>query len=242
MRLKIFIVFSLLNIACSAYGQIYIGITSDFGNRVSMNPKPPTSLLKSPIAPSGSLILLKQEQLKNNWFLQYSVGVGMLGYIMKFSSDFDTLHIYTGETAYIKELNYYLLYLNGHLSVGKQFCLGNKNITVSVGGGGTHQWDTESSSSLYVCDDASCSSDTKTFEYVLRQTSKLKFFAEASAQTNINSRFIIGMKYRYHFSPCLEGTYNFYHTKEATSGSLALSQRALSIFFLIRIGKNVPTR
>ena len=218
--------------------QTYIGISADFGNRAKYNPK--VSELRSPAAPSGSLVLLKLEEIRSGWYVQYGAGVGSLGFRID-ASEADTLH--SDPEFYDRYFNYTLVYLNGHLAFGKDFTVITKKISVFLGGGATYYSDMFENN---IRDGVSVrygNSFEKVFEYEMVLTDNgVKGFTEFSIQTSLNPRMLIGVMYRYHFNPALKGTYNFYHMKDPPSGLLSLTQRAFSILFLVRIGKKNPVR
>jgi hypothetical protein len=226
----------LLTITSNVGAQMYIGITCDLGNRVKIYPNP-DALLKRPMTLSGSLIFYKREEIRNDWHLQYGAALGVLGYKIK-AREIDTLS--NDPDFYDPYSSYYTLYISGHFAFGKQFIIRTKNISVFLGGGITHYFDfldIQANSSSSVWDG---NSFEKVFEYEMSLANeKLKGFAEVSIQTKLNRRILMGLQYRYHFKPAVSGTYNFYHTEIPSNGTLSVTQRAISILFLIRIGKKL---
>lgn len=175
-------------IACNAYAQMYVGITGDFGNRVIASPKPNNKLLKSPVAASASFVFLNQNQLRKDWILQYGADLGVLGYIVKYQTDFDTLHTYTDGRVYFSEFHYYIFHINARLAAGKQVSIAGRKVRILIGAGATYQWHgfLQASSTFSVCEDASCSTEIKVFQYDLwRKDNALQFFTDASLQTSI---------------------------------------------------------
>lgn len=234
-RAIIIFLFSLMT--CNADAQLYVGITGDLGNRVKVEHNI-NAWIHHPTTFSGSITFYKKEHILNDWCLQYGVAVGVMGYRIK-ASEADTFandpHFYDIYSSYST------LYTSGHFSVGKQFTLHQHKVAVFLGGGATYYFDfieiqSGSSSGVWTG-----SSFETVFDYKMHLTpNKVKAFVEISLQTQLNARISVGMQYRYHFKPAATGTYNFYHTRESASGSLSLTQRALSLLFLIRLGKISP--
>lgn len=214
--------------------QTYLGISLDVGNQVAVHPNP-YELLKRPVAFSGSVVLYRNEEIRNNWHLQYGAALGVLGYRIKVR-EIDSLS--NDPDFYDPYSSYYTLYTSGHFAFGKQFTIKTKNISVFLGGGITHYFnflDIQTNSSTSVWDG---NSFEKVFEYeVSLPNKKPKGFTEVSVQTKLNRRILMCLQYRHHFSLALTGTYNFYHTQIPSNGTLSVTQSALSILFLIRIGK-----
>lgn len=226
---------SFLLISGDIFAQMYIGITGDFGNQVSMYPNLSANLLKSPITPSGSLTLINKEEIRNEWYLQYSGGIGTLGFGIKVLDQLDTISVSNGEHSYSADRNYNTIYVNTSLLFGKQFAFNKRYVAIFVGGGITYYWDSELRSRYFICNATTCD---LVFEYEMsRKDNKVKGFMEISVQRNLNSWMLIGLHYRHHFSPALKGTYNFYHMNDSPNGAFSLTQRALSILFLINIVK-----
>lgn len=235
--MRVIIILLFFWITCNAYAQFYVGFTGDLGNRVNVSPNP-NEWIKCPVTFSGSVTFYKKEDIVNDWCLQYGVAVGVMGYRIK-ASEADTLandpHFYDIYSSYST------LYTTGHFSVGKQFTFHQQNVAVFLGGGATYYFDfTEiqsgSSSGVWTG-----SSFETVFDYEMHlNQNKVKAFAEISLQTQLSARIHVGLQYRHHFKPAATGSYNFYHTREPASGSLSLTQRAISLLFLIRLGKIFP--
>jgi hypothetical protein len=208
--------------------QTYLGISLDAGNQVTIYPNP-DALLKRPIAFSGSIMLYRKEEIRNHWYLQYGVTIGSLGFRIK-AREIDTLR--NDPNFYDPYSSYSTLFVSGHFTMGKRFVISSKNISLYLGGGATHYF--------YFLDIPSEGSWAELFEYeMLLTNSRLKGFAEVSVQTDINPRISTGVLFRYHFKPALTGNYNFYNITEPLNGTLSLNQRAISILFLVKIGKKL---
>lgn len=223
--------FAVYLITANAFGQMYIGITGDYGNQVNINPNAEANL-KSKRSLSTSITFIKQNELRKNWLLQYGTAVGVLGYQINAQSN-DTLSTrYHSSTAFP---DYNTLYLNAHIAFGRQFNVKDKVLSLLVGGGATRYLSIyESGASGGI---RSSRSLETVFEYnMYGATDNLKGFMEIQLQAKLNRWLLLGLRYRHHFEPVLKGDYNFYHMKNRPSGTLSLTQRALSILFLVRIG------
>lgn len=228
----VFLLFITLNIfllTCpNVRAQTYLGVSLDAGNQVTVHPNP-DALLKRPIAFSGSIMLYRKEEIRNDWYLQYGATAGSLGFKIK-AREIDTLR--NDPDFYDPYASYSTLFVSGHFTIGKRFIINSKNISLYLGLGATHYF--------YFLDIPSKGSWAEVFEYEMMLTNnKLKGFAELSVQTDLNPRISIGVLLRYHFKPALTGTYNFYNTTEPLNGTLALTQRALSVLFLVKIEKKL---
>jgi hypothetical protein len=217
------------------FAQLYLGVTNDFGNRVSMQPDPGV-LLKSPNTPSASLKLVIKEKIGGNWYLQYGAAIGSLGYRLKILDQLDSASLRSGERSYFTQADFNTIYLNASLLVGKQISIKKKHVGLYLGGGITHYWEYSLQYTARACDANTCD---LTFKYDLRNADRSgKGFIEFSAQTDINKWLILGLRYKYHFNPALTGRYHFYHLSNPSSGTLSITQKELSLLFLVRI----PTR
>lgn len=225
MRLIAFL--SLLLTISNANAQVYIGITGDLGNQV--NPDPSSDLIKSPLTPSFSIKLLSEKEMQNNWWFYYGGVFGVLGYSFK-ALLYDTLPN-TVNSSYISFPSFNTFYFSGNFGIGKYFQLNRRFWAVNLGGGLTFY------TGLEEMGKAGSSPNVILFEYEMsRIDNKPKVFVEASIQTSITNRILIGFRYLHHFNPALEGSYNFSHAK--SNGQLTLTQRALSILFLVRVSRN----
>ncbi|MEO7990503.1 MAG: hypothetical protein ABI663_13240 [Chryseolinea sp.] len=234
VRLSFVVAFCLTTSITTA--QVYVGVTGDFGNQVSLSPQPSKSLIKSPITPSFSIALWKQEQIRNDWYMQYGLAVGLLGYRMKIRDNTDTLYLPTNDVTYSTFWDYITPYLSGQLVFGRSVLIGERNVFFFLGGGATIYGNSESSVSSSVSTPSGGWADD--YDYVLYGKEKnLKAFIETSIQTKINNRITMALLYQYHFKSALTGTYNFYNMKDPPSGTLSIAQRAISIVFMVRLGK-----
>jgi hypothetical protein len=229
MLLRVFPFLTLLLIIGNADAQTYIGITGDFGNQVS--PKPSSDLMKSPRTPSVSVKFLIQKQIQDHWQFQYGAAAGVLGYNFKILL-YDTLPGTNNNSSYVSFPSFTTFYLSGNFGIGRHFRFNRRYMFVNLGGGLTFY------TGLDEVGKAGSSPSVILFEYEMsRKDNKPKAFMEVSVQTNISSRILMGLRYLHHFNPALEGSYKFNHAR--SSGQLTLTQRALSILFLIKLGKKV---
>ena len=232
---KFIILFIMLLVKGAAFGQVYLGISADLGNKVAIHPDAGETL-KSPAFPSGRIRLLIQEELKNKWVLHYGVSAGILAYSIR-AAEADSLlndpEIYDSYTDAIT-------FIDGHMAFGRHFSIRQKIFTMLVGGGATYYSETfvMGASSVW-----SGNSWEDVFEYRMESgEQKVKGFAKISVQANITPRFRLGLEYTHHFTQVLNGTYAFYHMKNPPSGTLSLTPKAISLLFIVRISKKNPVR
>lgn len=217
-----------------ANAQLYIGFSSDLGNSLIITPNP-NSLLKSPLAPYGSLIFIKQEEINERWCLQYGGSIGILGYNL-YARQIDTLN--DDPSFYDRYPIYNTPFVNGHLSFGRIFEIKGKRVLVMAGGGASYFLDTFGVGSKGGTSTWNGTNFERIFEYDIGLINRrAKGFAEASLQMNLNKWCLIGVKFRSHFSTSLSGNYKFYHTTQDYSGRLAMTPRTFSLLFLVKISQ-----
>ncbi len=234
---RVIVILFLLLSPTKGLAQLYLGLGADFGNRLTIHPSA-DPYLKNPPSLSGSLYLTKNEELKNNWRIQYGLSTGILAYWLKVADQIDTTT--SGKYSYFPEFKYSTFYLGARLLVGKQIQIGKKQIAFYLGGGITYYLSFPNESSYSRCNGTTC--DDLLFEYqtdlVVNDFYKyehLKAFLEFQVDHNISSRIVVGMRYQYHFKPAIAGTYKFYQVNNAQEGEISLTQRQLSLFVLLRI-------
>jgi hypothetical protein len=164
-----------------------------------------------------------------------------MGTWLKVSEAADTLN--KNSSTYDPYYNYVAMFVNSNVDVGKKFVIGHFPIYVFIGGGATRYFQNEVLSSATTGNEmytttGSGNTSEKVFDYNLNLTkNKIKAFGELSIQTEIFRRIMIGIRYQYHFNPALTGTYNFYHSKNASNGTLSVPQRGISLVVMARLGK-----
>jgi hypothetical protein len=229
---------TLLLISTIGSAQTYLGITADVGNRVDYQPTTGQTYFQSANTVSGSITFLQQKGIRNNWFFQYGLAGGILGYNIKVLLK-DTLspHFTSPETF----VNYPNLYVSVPIAIGKQFLVKENKVTVFYGMGATYYINLYSEGDYGALGDMDISnySIEWLFDYeTFHSENKIVAFAELSTQVELNQRVTVGFMYRHHFKPFIEGTYNFYHVSEPSNGTLSVTQKNLSILFLVRLGKS----
>lgn len=211
--------------------QIYVGITGDLGNRVHYSPE--TSFFKRPLAPSASLILVVKEHFRNDFFLEYDFALSALGYIVK-PAEVDTITVNPG--MYFPDRNYNNLYVNVSLSFGKHFYIGQRKVSLTLGGGLAYFLDTFGDgviSTWYTWDG---SSFQKVFEYETHiDQPKLKGFAQISTHIDLSKSLVLGLRFIYQFNPAITGTYSFFQMSDPPNGNLKVAQRSINVVFLYKL-------
>lgn len=226
MNCRILFLMVAIFITYRADAQFYVGIAGNLGNRITNSPTNPDGLLKRPMAPSASLIVLKQNRITNEWCWAYGISFGSLVCYVKALSYDSVSGIQASPPMSFP--SYGTFYLSGNVKVGRHFQLDHRKVTVFLGGGLTvyRNWPEEGKFGK--------SPDVILFEYDMnRKDNKPKGFAEATIQTNITDRFVIGVRYLHHFNAALQGNYKFNQAK--SSGQLSVSQRSIGIVFLVRV-------
>jgi hypothetical protein len=216
----------------NSVGQTFLGLSADFGNQVKFSPRPEGVTLKSLIFVSGSLRFMRQEEMRNDWFLQYAIDAGIIGYVIKVNCA-DTL----GQSGIQNPPDFFFEYatLFGGLgiSIGKQFTFREKRLSVLVGGGVTGYYAASITGST-----GYFNSNIDVFTFHLEQKNRRpKGFVELGGQIRLNQLFLLGIRYSYHFNTVLEGTYAFGHINDPPFGRASLAQRALSAMIFLKIKK-----
>ena len=228
LRNKYFLKNSILACALSihlqAVAQLHIGLSANIGNSLSLTPDSPN--LKTPAAISGSLMLALEQKLKNDWFLQYGVDLGVLGYIIKYQ------YLDTTSAQYDHYIfgNYLSVYGNLGISGGKEVRIGSKKLMLGVGGGVSFyypNWVSVSSVGF---------SGNESFISVIDgPISTAQPFVRLIAQLKLNQKATVGLGYTHHFKSILEGTYEVTQTETLGSGEIALYPRELNLTFMYKI-------
>ena len=216
----------------NALSQKYLGLSANFGNQFNFNPT--SEGLKRPISASGNLFFLSQERIKNNWVVQSSARLGVLGYQLKILP-YDTLNNHNDPFSFFTYLTFY-----GGIEVllGKEIPINNKTLTISGGAGGTYYYCPFPRESLGVSKRLNDGSSADIFDAIIESNSKsLIGFTKLSALFELNSSLVIGLGYSYHFSPIMTGKYQFYHTKTPSSGDIRLNQNELSAVIMYKFSK-----
>jgi hypothetical protein len=228
------VVVLLFSFAC-VRAQPFVGISLDIGNPIKMDSKA-GHLLKSQVAPSGSVTLLNQEEITKDWFLQYGLTAGVLGTMIR-NLTVDSLTTSADRNLYSRFGNYSSEYIGTQLSVGKAFGIGKRSVNFFTGGGFTYYLKSRDQGRSGTCDDSRC---IESFRYELfRKDDKLKGFIESSLQMNVKPWLLVGVRYRFHFTPGLEGNYTFDHIDNPIRGRLQVTQRAFGFFCMMKLNGKV---
>ncbi len=215
----------------NAEGQTYLGLSTNIGNKLSFNPN--TDGLKRAPSISGSLVIMKRQKMKSNWFIQYSGELGILGYQLKIVS-LDTLH----SPNEFNFFDYSVFYGSLGLSAGKEYYWGAKKGRLGFGGGLVVY---ECLSSVqYAIGNIDKDNNTHNqifFAGIDCAPNKLSGFIKVTSQLELNKIITVGLEYSHNFSPVLLGRYEFYHTSNPNYGTISLYQREIKLLFLIRVSK-----
>ncbi len=227
-RLVLF--FSALVFSDGSNAQTFLGLSANFGNQMRFTPG--SVGLKTPISISGSIILNGQYKMKNNWVLQYSIGLGSLAYNFKIVS-MDTLAAPEASVF----LDYTTLYGSFNGLVGREISIQKKKIIIGIGAGASYYLSLFAGTSYGISQANSNSLKRVFYSEMNGAGSKLIGFGKISTQMRLNRLFSVGLEYSYHFSPALEGFYEFSHTKAPSSGTISLYQREFSVVLLVKVSK-----
>lgn len=217
----------------TANAQKYLGLSANFGNQLSFSPT--SEGLKRPVAVSGNLFFLSQENFGNNWVAQTSVRLGVLGYQLKIVP-YDTLSNINDAVSFF---DYSTLYGGVDVQVGKQIPIKHKILTIACGVGGTYYYSAFGSSSISVSAVLNNGSSIDLFNSRIDGEYKgLVGFARLSSSLQLNPLLVLVLSYSYHFSPIPIGNYEFYHTPTPSYGDISVRQDELSVTIMFKVSKN----
>ncbi|MCB0504259.1 MAG: hypothetical protein KDC58_02040 [Cyclobacteriaceae bacterium] len=217
----------------TANAQKYLGLSANFGNRLSFSPT--SEGLKRPVAVSGNLFFLSQENFGNNWVAQTSVRLGVLGYQLRIVP-YDTLSNINDAVSFF---DYSTLYGGVDVQVGKQIPIKEKVLTIAGGVGGTYYYSAFGSSSIGVSAVLNNGSSVDLFKAEIDGEYKgLVGFATLSTTLQLTQSLVLGLGYSYHFNPIPIGNYEFYHTQTPSSGDISLNQNELSATIMFKVSKD----
>lgn len=226
---KFFLILILsLALFFQAQAQLHIGFTADYGNSVDYFPES-KPFLKAPNSFSGSIFFYIEESINDEWGLKYGASAGALGYNIYAQAFFDTLTTIVDEDFYTFYPHYNTIYTSTHLAIGRKIKLPNRlpDVNLFLGGGLTYYFASSVSRTTEGCEVSPCQ---VIFEHSMEsESNSVKGFLEISVATHVAYRLSIGLQYRRHFSPAVRGSYNFYHVNNPPSGSIELTQKAISI-------------
>ena len=222
--LKSVLVASTFLVYFQASAQLHIGLSANIGNKLSYTPDSPN--LKTPAAISGSLVLALEQKFKNDWFLQYGVDIGVLGYIIKYQ------YLDTTSAKYDPDIfgNYSSVYGNLGISGGKEIRVGSKKLMLGLGGGLSFyfpNWVSVTS--------VGYSGDESFISVIDGPISTAQPFVRVIAQLKLNPKVTVGLGYTHHFKSILEGEYEINETETPSSGTIALYPKELNLAFMYRI-------
>jgi hypothetical protein len=231
--LKSALLFCILLDSHGIQAQTYAGISMNIGNRLSFSPN--SDGFGRPVSISGSLLLRVQEEINENWALQYGFDLGVLGYKLQVNS-VDTITIAgAGPSTIYSE--YTTLYGRINLLVGSIFPIERKEMMVALGGGATYYY---SFSPTTTFNPGILYPDGTSIKYFYGSIESPSIsvlpFAKISAQYRLNYHLVFGLEYTHHFGSMLDGTYEFYHSPPPySSGKIYLYPGELSFIFLIQV-------
>ncbi|MFZ2905345.1 MAG: hypothetical protein WAZ98_03980 [Cyclobacteriaceae bacterium] len=239
MSIRLIPILISIIISYKALGQIYIGVSCDVGNSVQQNSEIGDTYFKKGLAVSGSLMILKHEQMRKNWFLQYGLAAGVLGHNVKVELK-DTL-MYPMNSSPDFFLDYTNFYGSLQFGIGKNFPLGSRKCSFIISGGATRYFNMFPegvTGNVGVLNDDNTISTL--FYYEMLPSNKFSAFIECSFQIELARRVTASLSYRNNFNEALTGSYEFYHTPRSSYGQLSLTQKTLSLQLLVMLGKIKP--
>ena len=207
------------------FSQSYLGLSLNIGDRLTYTPS--DKGFGRPVSFSGSLFYLKREQLKNDWFFDTQLTIGVLGYKMLVNG-LDTI---SSNDLNISTSFYQTFYGQASLTIGKSFKLFNQTFIGGLGGGIAYYVNVNApyhyniGVGYYDVYKSSTSSDS----------GALAGYAQGMLQMELGFNFMVGLSYVYAFNPALHGAFEFLNTEEPETGEFKLYQRELrvSVFYLL---------
>jgi len=229
---KIVLLLFCLIVSLSVLGQKYLGLSTNFGNQLKFTPI--SEGIKRPFAVSGNLNFVSQENINNNWVLQSSIRLGVLGHETKIVP-YDTLTDLSDSFSFFSYSNFY-----GGIGVqiGKEIYIKNRTLTICSGAGGTYYYSMFPHETIYASSALPDGSHVNLFDAVIEfNNNSLIGFVKLSTLFQLNSSLVLGLEYSYHFKPIIKGQYQFYHTPTPSSGDITLNQNELSVIIMFKLLK-----
>jgi hypothetical protein len=216
----------IVSTAVGASAQTYFGLSVNYGNMIRTSPH--TSSIKQFPSVSGNFVLDFRQDISQKYSIQSGAGIGLLGYNLRIET-MDTLS--SGDIFLFPE--YSTFYGQFHLMLGRELMLNERPVTIGIGGGVTYYYSffpttTYSISNQY--------DEVFSAEMTVR-SNDFAGYAKVSIQKRYKSILNFKFEYKYHFTPTLTGSYEFYHTKTPTTGSITMYQRELSLVVLLNVSR-----
>jgi hypothetical protein len=222
--------FCLMLISLDIHCQTYAGISMNNGNRLSFSPE--SDGFSRPVSISGSLLLRVQEEINENWALQYGFDLGVLGYKLQVNS-VDTL-FGVGPSVFTE---YSTFYGRFSLIAGRVFKIKVKEMFIGMGGGASYYFSFGPNTTYDIGIIYPDGKNVDIFSAEIDSPSNSVLpFAKISTQLKVNFNLTVGLEYTHHFGSVLDGTYEFYHSPPPySSGKISLYPGELSFIFLIQV-------
>lgn len=210
--------------------QTLIGFSADLGNRVDYESNYSTKWLSSPLSVSGTLYFLKREEMRNDYYLQYGVGLGVHGHKIRLNDSVDTIYLSNPTSdSYTTLPNYHTIFGSLEIGIGKIFRIRNSDTSLGpiLSAGVTHYFISEFSTGFSRSSSFNGPSfrifETKT----INDNGNFKGFIDLGINVILFSRVNAGLHYRYHFKESFRGSYKYSNTPELSEGNVVVYHRVL---------------
>ncbi len=225
-KVYVIVFFLLFSSAIKVSAQTYFGLSVNYGNMIRTSPH--TSGIKQFPSVSGNFVLDFRQDISQKYSIQGGAGIGLLGYNLRIKT-MDTL---THSDIFLFP-EYSTFYGQLHLLLGREVILNERPVTIGIGGGVTYYYSFFPTTTYGISNQYD-----EVFSAVMTvRSNDFAGYAKVSIQKKYKSILNFKFEYKYHFTPTLTGSYEFYHTKTPTTGSITMYQRELSLVVLLNVSR-----
>lgn len=212
----------LLLLCGHLHAQLYVGMTGDFGNKMSIGTD---GSVQGRVSGSLGMSVFLDMQLAKNLYLKTGLSSGFINskVVVPTLENFSVVPV-TG-----------FYHISANLDVGHRFPLANeKFIDAYLGGGFSFIGGEDAGGRL----GPSSTSDYVFTSLVSTTNNNPNGFVELLVQGKINRIMLIGLRYQHHFKEAVSGVYTLVDNSQqnpSTAGTLSLTPGALSLLVSFRI-------
>lgn len=218
--------------ACNATAQSSIGLSINYGDRLTFTPNYPNLLLKRKSF-TPTLVYSYQKSFHSDFSVILGGQAGIAGYqLIPVMSD--TLGPSGDRSPFV---DYGIFVSRLELTPGKIFHLGKRRFFVGIGGGISYYLVFPfTTMSVFVMYQGSV---VKVFDSYIESSDAGVFsgFGKVYMKLTMSKRLDLAFQYSRHWKSILDGEFQFYHTKTPASGDIKLVPQGVSLILLYRLKK-----
>lgn len=230
--IKLIFISFLWMAACNATAQSSIGLSINYGDRLTFTPNYPNLLLKRKSF-TPTLVYSYQKSFHSDFSVILGGQAGIAGYqLIPVMSD--TLGPSGDRSPFV---DYGIFVSRLELTPGKIFHLGKRRFFVGIGGGISYYLVFPfTTMSVFVMYQGSV---VKVFDSYIESSDAGVFsgFGKVYMKLTMSKRLDLAFQYSRHWKSILDGEFQFYHTKTPASGDIKLVPQGVSLILLYRLKK-----